>query len=107
MLRISYRFCKQGLGEFGKMTKKINFCQTVTGSINYNSLDVKLQERNLWTYYQSKLSAEMVIAYIVSDSQVIQSPTKTTGQDESERSISVQSILNHHHLPWKFQQSLC
>jgi hypothetical protein len=39
------------------MTEKINFCQTVTGSINYNSLDVKLQERNLRTYYRSKLSA--------------------------------------------------
>jgi hypothetical protein len=37
------------------------------------------------------------LASVVSDTKIIHSPTKVVGQVESERSISVLYILNHHH----------
>jgi hypothetical protein len=49
--------------------------------------------------YQSKLSPEIKTVYILSDSQIFQSQTTTVGQVESERSMSVPRILNHHHCP--------
>jgi hypothetical protein len=36
-----------------------------------------------------------------------QSPTTIAGQVESERSISVPRIFNHHYYPLKFQRCLC
>jgi hypothetical protein len=35
--------------------------------------------------------------YAVSEGQVIQPPTTTVGEDESERNISVLHIPNHHY----------
>lgn len=45
--------------------------------------------------------------YVVTDGQNIQPPTSTAGQVNSERSISVPSILNQDHYPLKFQRGLC
>jgi hypothetical protein len=48
----------------------------------------------------------MEIVYVVSDGQIIQSPTAIICQAESERSIFVPSTLNQHSLPLKFQRYL-
>jgi hypothetical protein len=46
----------------------------------------------------------MEIVYVVSDGQIIHLPAAVVGQAESESSISVPYIRNHHHYPLKFQQ---
>jgi hypothetical protein len=46
--------------------------------------------------YRSKLSPETEIVYVVSDGQIIQSSTTVVGLVETERSISVPHIFNHH-----------
>jgi hypothetical protein len=72
--------------------------QTVAGGINYNFSDEKQQAcKLLWMDYQSKLSPEMEMVYVVSDSQIIQSQTTIVGQIEGDRSLSVPRILNHYH----------
>jgi hypothetical protein len=43
-----------------------------------------------------QMSPERKIVYVVSDGQIIQSPTTVVGQDENQRSMSVPCILNHH-----------
>jgi hypothetical protein len=47
--------------------------QTVTGGINYTFSDAKQQARKyIWTDYQSKLSPETEIVYVLSDGQIMQ-----------------------------------
>jgi hypothetical protein len=47
------------------------------------------------------------IIYVVSEGQIIQSPTAMVGEVESEGNVSVPRILNHHLLLIKFQRGLC
>jgi hypothetical protein len=44
-----------------------------------------------------RLLPEMETVYVVSDRQIIQAPTATVGQVESEISTSVPHILNQHY----------
>jgi hypothetical protein len=44
--------------------------------------------------------------FVLFEGQIIHSPTRTVGQVESERSISVPCIRNHHQQPLKFQRGL-
>jgi hypothetical protein len=70
----------------------------VTSGISCNFSDAEQQEsEHLWTDYQSKLSPEMKIVYVVSNGQIIQSPVTIVGQVDRDSSISVLRTLNHHH----------
>jgi hypothetical protein len=64
-----------------------------------------MTKKQVWTNYQSKESPETEIVYVVTDGQIIQSPTAIVGQVESEYLFYIFLTANNTRL--KFQQGLC